>query len=103
MRRLDKAMLNVTTRAASVLARTLRAGRAEAGLGFRLVPSGVSEIALTIDQARDGDDVIRHDERTVLLMERWVSYVLDGAVLDIEEQASGTTLTLHSGNHPAAG
>ncbi len=96
-------MLNVTSRAASILARTLRAGQADAGLGFRLVPSGVSEIALTLDQARDGDDVIRHDERTVLLLERWVSYALDGAVLDIEEQSTGTTLTLHSGAHPAAG
>lgn len=88
-------MVSVTDRAVAVLARTLRDGEATRELGFRVVSSGPGEIALTIDEAREGDQVVRHQEQTVLLIEDWLASALDGSVLDIEEQEGGSSLTLH--------
>ncbi len=88
-------MVSVTDRAAAVLARTLRNGQASADLGFRVIPSGPGEIALAIDEARAGDQVVRHRDQTVLLVDEWVARALEGAVLDIEEQAEGASLTLY--------
>lgn len=88
--------VTVTDRAAEVLAYTLRNGEVDQDSGFRVVPAAPWLIALTIDQAREGDQVVRHGKQTVLLLETWVAYALNGAVLDVEEQAEGASLTLHA-------
>lgn len=95
-------MMSVTDRAASILARTLREGTAAANIGFRVIPAGPGEIALTIDEVRTGDHVVHHAERAVLLAEGWVAAVFDGAVLDISEHEGGAALTLQRPNVPRA-
>jgi Fe-S cluster assembly iron-binding protein IscA len=93
-------MLNVTERAAKILVRTLRDGDATAWLGFRVVPTGPGVIAFTLDEAREGDEVFRHEDQTVLVVDPWIAQMLDGAVLDVEEQAGGTSLTLYGSGRP---
>jgi hypothetical protein len=88
-------MLSVTPRAVDVLARTLRDGDADTGHGFRVVPAGPGQIALALDSVREGDHVVRLQEQTVIMVDEWVSNVLDGAVLDVEEQDDGTSLALY--------
>jgi hypothetical protein len=93
-------MVRITNRAAAVLAEALRAGEAGKELGFRLVPSGPGEILLAIDTAREGDQVIRHDQQTVLLLDVWLATALDGAVLDVDVKEEGASLTLYGGRRP---
>ena len=88
-------MLSLTWKAADVLAKTLRDGEAEAGQGFRVIPSGPGEIALTLYEPREGDEVITHQDQTVIVIESWVAHMLDGAVLDVQEIPGGTSLALY--------
>ena len=88
-------MVSVTNRAAAVLAQTLRDGDATKDLGFRVVQSGPGEIGLAIDEPRAGDHIVRHDEQTVLLIDGRVACALDGAILDIELEEDGASLTLY--------
>jgi hypothetical protein len=95
-------MVSVTNRAASVLAQALRAGEADDGVGFRILPASPGEILLAIDEAREGDHVVRHEDRTVLLLDGWVAEALDGAVLDAEIGDRGASLTLSGGRRSSA-
>ncbi|HXH22423.1 MAG TPA: hypothetical protein VNN10_10355 [Dehalococcoidia bacterium] len=95
-------MISVTQRAASVLAEALRAGEAGQEVGFRLVPARPGEILLAIDGPREGDRVVRHEERTVLLLDEWAVRELAGAVLDAEISGDGASLTLTGGRRPSA-
>ena len=95
-------MLSLTQKAADILARTLRRGEADSTQGFRMVPTGPGELAFTVDERREGDAVIVHEDQTVILIEQWLADMLDGAVLDVHEQAGGTRLQLY-GSRTAAG
>jgi hypothetical protein len=59
------------------------------------VPAGPGQIALALDSVREGDHVVRLEEQTVLMVDEWVSNVLHGALLDVEEHADGTSLALY--------
>ncbi|HEY7271075.1 MAG TPA: hypothetical protein VH951_14715 [Dehalococcoidia bacterium] len=89
-------MLSVTQRAATILVRTLRDGDADARLGFRVVPTAPGVLAFTLDEPHEGDEVFRHDDQTVLVVDPMIAQMLDGAVLDIEELPDGASLTLYS-------
>ena len=49
-------------------------------------------MALTVDEPRAGDVVVRHEERDVLVLDRLVSARVDGLVLDVVSTADGPRL-----------
>jgi Fe-S cluster assembly iron-binding protein IscA len=89
-------MLNVTERAVDMLARTLEETEAEDEQGFRIVRTAPGELGLTIDEVREGDQVVRQEARPVLLVESWISDALDGATLDVTEDEEGASLMLQA-------
>jgi Fe-S cluster assembly iron-binding protein IscA len=89
-------MLNVTDRAVDLLARTLDETEAGDEQGFRIIRTSPGELGLTIDEVKEGDQVIRQEARPVLLVESWISDALDGATLDLSEDQNGASLMLHA-------
>ncbi len=87
-------MLNVTEKAVDVLARSLDASDAGENHGLRLARTPQGEFGLAIDQEREGDQVVKLEERPVLFVGEDVSSDLDGAILDVVESPEGTKLTL---------
>ena len=87
-------MLSVTEEAVAALAKSLDESEADDEQSLRLSRSPAGEYGLAIDQERDGDQVVRQEERPVLLIDQEVSNQLDGAVLDLIEAPEGIRLTL---------
>jgi Fe-S cluster assembly iron-binding protein IscA len=75
-------MISVTERAATALEDLLADNDAPAGQGLRLVPGGTGTIGMTIDAPTDSDEVIRHDDAPLLIVDGSLAYVLDGATID---------------------
>ena len=75
-------MITVTERAASALEALLADQAAEPGQGVKLVPKGSDEIGLTIEAPSDGDEVVRHADEPLLIVDRALAQPLDGAELD---------------------
>ena len=88
-------MLNVTDKAVAWFSETLDANRENDSDILRLTQAaGVMEMA--IGEEQDGDQVIEHDERKVLAVERQVADALDGATIDIADSPEGRHLVLQS-------
>lgn len=87
-------MLNVTEKARDILAQTLETSEAADEQGLRLARTPQGEFGLAIDEEREGDQVVKQDERPVLFVDQEVSTALDGAILDVDESPEGTRLTL---------
>lgn len=87
-------MINVTAEAKVVLATTLEASEANEGQALRLALSPEGQYGLTIDGEREGDQIVEHGERAVLLLDSQVASSLDGATLEAVESPDGTRLTL---------
>lgn len=87
-------MLNVTDKALDVLAKSLDASEATEQQGLRLARTPQGEFGLAIDEEREGDQVVRQEERAVLLVDQEIASALDGATLDVIESPEGTRLTL---------
>lgn len=87
-------MINVTEKAIDVLAITLSTNEAGEEQGLRLARNAEGQFGLALDEPREGDEVVKQEERPVLLVDKEVSSALDGAVLDVDETAEGARLTL---------
>ncbi len=96
-------MLHVTPRARSelhdLLARFTSDDPARALASFRLYPEtpqpGASPgLGLMLDEPGDGDEVIQHERRNILILDRVVSQKLDGLTLDLVKTPDGERLTL---------
>lgn len=65
-------------------------------MGLRLVPSaqqqGSSQLALTLDEPRDGDEVVEHDGRSVLILDSSTASLVDNLTLDVVETPQGARL-----------
>jgi Fe-S cluster assembly iron-binding protein IscA len=88
-------MLNVTEKAAAALGTSLQDATQKEEETFRLHRSG-DGLGLAIDQERDGDQVVEHDKRKVLVIEQAIANELDGAQLDAVETPEGRRLVLQS-------
>jgi len=74
-------MVVVTERAAQALKAILDRINTQQGQCLRLAAIGNNRVGLTMDVQRFGDDVVRHEDRTVLVLDRRTSRVLDGVKL----------------------
>jgi Fe-S cluster assembly iron-binding protein IscA len=81
-------MITVTERAASALEALLLDGDAQPGQGVKLIPSGENSIGMTIEAPNDGDEVIRHADGPLLIVDRTLTRPLDGAQIDCVEAAA---------------
>ena len=86
-------MITVTERAASALEALLAESNAEAGEGVKLFPKGTDEIGMTIEAPSDGDEVIRHADGPLLIVDRALTQPLDGAQFDCEDAVNGQSPT----------
>lgn len=88
-------MLNVTEKAAAALGTSLQDTTQEEHEVFRLhrTPDG---LGLAIDEERDGDQVVEHDSKKVLVIEETIASELDGAQLDAVETPEGQRLVLQA-------
>ncbi len=87
-------MVNVTEHALDVLVMTLETSAPSMDHSFRLVQESEDEYGLTIDEARAGDQMMKHGERTVLVMDDAVATALDGLTLDALDSPEGVQFTL---------
>ncbi len=89
-------MLNVTDKAVTWFSETLDANRENDSDVLRL-SQAAGGMEMAIDQEQDGDQVIEHDERKVLVVERQLADALDGATIDIVDSPEGRHLALLEG------
>jgi len=87
-------MLSVTEEAREVLAKSLEASEAPENQSLRLERDGQGQFGLAFDEEREGDQVVEHAEKAVLLVAPETSALLDGAVLDVVATPEGKRLTL---------
>ena len=87
-------MVNVTEHALDVLVMTLETSAPSMDHSFRLVQESEDEYGLAIDEARAGDQMVKHGERTVLVMDDAVATALDGLTLDALDSPEGVQFTL---------
>lgn len=86
-------MIQVTYSARSRLRRLLDR-RKKAGSLLRLLPSPDGQIGLIFSQQREGDQVVDQDGLKLLVISRRIASVLDGAIIDCEQEQEGERLTL---------
>jgi len=102
-------MIDVTAAAREVLqdliTRSLPAGTdggdgvVREEVGFRLVPAPSPDaeqasLSLALDLPREGDQVVRHADRNVLLVDGATAEALEGRVLDVDEGPEGPVLAV---------
>lgn len=88
-------MLNVTDNAAALLHESLDASKAEESQVLRLTRAAEG-LALTLDEEREGDQVVEHDDCKVLVIESQIAEAMHGATMDAVETPEGRRLFLQS-------
>ena len=89
-------MLTVTDRAAQYLRESLTRKQAGAPEALRIVQADEG-YQLTLDNAKDGDQVFEQDGHNYLLLNEEVGEALSDATLDVHESPHGLSLTLTAG------
>lgn len=89
-------MINVTDAAAAVLLERLQSSSSEESEVLRLVERA-GGLGLSVDHEREGDQVVDHENRKVLVIEPDISSALDGATIDAAETPEGEQLTFRRG------
>lgn len=84
-----RALIAVTQRAKEELMSRLSRGTDAPGLGVRLASGTPGTFELLADQPRDEDQVVEHEGLNVLLVEKEISDMLDGATLDYRHTDAG--------------
>jgi Fe-S cluster assembly iron-binding protein IscA len=87
-------VLNVTEKAVDILANSLEASEATEEQSLRLARTPQGEVGLAIDEEREGDQVVKQEERAILVLDEEIATVLDGATLDVSDSPEGQRLTL---------
>lgn len=90
-------MISVTDKAAEVLHRSLEENEETEEDVFRIEMTNEG-IALALGSERDGDQLVEHENRTVLAIEFDIATALDGASIDAVETPDGTRLVFESPN-----
>lgn len=94
-------MVNVSERAAEALHATLEQNRNNPDDVLRIEQTDTG-LALAIGSQHDGDQLIDHDNMTILAIDPAVSDALHGATIDAVESASGVQLVLTRGDESPA-
>lgn len=101
-------MISVTDRAKDLLYEVLQQAEQQGGIeadtdvAIRLAPTSVTEdtahpeveLGLGLDQPQDGDEVIEHNGKKVLLVDASTKDLLDGTTLDVVDTPDGQQLTV---------
>lgn len=87
-------MIQVTEKASGVLLEALEAKADDETQGIRLTEVTGEGFGLSLDVEREGDQVIEHKGRKVLIVEEALGEELEGAILDVVKSTRGPALTL---------
>jgi Fe-S cluster assembly iron-binding protein IscA len=93
-------MITVTDKAASALHETLDANAKDGDAAVLRLVSSEEGLTLGLDRERSDDQVITHDERTILVIESSLSQAYDGAVVDAVDSPEGTRLVIQPPEQP---
>lgn len=96
-------MINVTPEAKDVLHDMLQQSTDDEELGIRLVPAvppegeGGGQVALgmTLDRSGEGDQIVEHNGRKVLILDPTMSQLLEGDTIETVDTPEGKRLALN--------
>jgi hypothetical protein len=87
-------MIEVTERARAILVTSLEGSGVSPDQGMRLQEQE-NRMALNVDTPTENDHVIKHQERTVLIVDRELGERFSDAVIDVGEGPTGPQLTIN--------
>ena len=61
---------------------------------LRLVPNEQGQLGLVIDREREDDQVVKHEEATILVVDKELSTALEGIGIDYQDTPDGPRLAL---------
>lgn len=96
-------MINVTPEAKDVLHEMLQQSTDDVEFGIRMVPavppegeeSGQIALGMTLDRSQEGDQVVEHNGRKVLILDPTMSQLLDEDTLATVDTPEGKRLALN--------
>lgn len=87
-------MINVTEQAKQALKRILTAHVDLPEGRLRLMDRGQGKLGLGVDIEMPGDELVKYDGSTVLVVERGLATNLKGVTLDVEDGVKGSELVI---------
>ena len=87
-------MINVTERARQELKRLLDVCTDMPQGRLRLMDRGQGDLGLGLDIEMPGDDFVRHDGSTILVVEHGLAESVKGLILDVEDNTEGSELVI---------
>ncbi len=87
-------MINITERAKQALKRILTAQLDLSQGRLRLMDRGQGKLGLGVDIEMPGDELVKYDGSTVLVVERGLAANLKGVTLDVEDSVKGSELVI---------
>jgi Fe-S cluster assembly iron-binding protein IscA len=82
----EDVMIHVTEGAAVEIKSVLTSSQAPQDQGLKLSPNDKGSVVMTVDKARDGDDVVRDEDRTLLIVDSAIARRPDGVVFDLAHE-----------------
>ena len=90
-------MINITERAKQALKQILAANIDLSQGRLRLMDRGQGKLGLGVDIEMPGDELVKYDGSTVLVVERGLAANLKGVTLDVEGSGNGSKLVIDYG------
>ena len=87
-------MINITERAKQVLKKLLTVNIDLDEGRLRLMDRGQGKLGLGIDIEMPGDELVKYEGSTVLVIERGLATNFKGVTLDVEDSAKGSELVI---------
>ena len=88
-------MINITERAKQALKKILTANVDLSQGRLRLMERGQGKLGLDIDIETPGDELVKCDGLTVMVIERELAASLKGVTLDVEDSVKGSELVIN--------
>ncbi len=88
-------MINITERAKQILKKILNANVDFPGGCLRVMDRGQGKLGLGIDIEMPGDELVKYEGSTILVIEREFAANLKRITLDVEESVKGPELVIH--------
>jgi len=87
-------MINITARAKQALQKLLTANVDLPEGRLRLMDRGQGTLGLGVDIEMPGDELVKYDGSTILVVERVLAANLKGVTLDVEDSVEGSKLVI---------
>jgi len=87
-------MINITQRAKKALKKILTANVDLSQGRLRLMDRGQGKLGLGVDIEMPGDELVKYNGSTVLIIERGLVANLKGVTLDVEDSLEGSKLVI---------